>query len=251
MEVHHSHKHAASKKLKEYFLEFLMLFLAVTLGFFAENIREHSVERERENKFMEIVHEDLNNDIKSLNSLIGYYTERGLREDSLLDLLSSRKFEQTNDLYYLARVTSLRFFFNHSNNGFQQLKNAGGLRMIEDIDIIKKIQNYENTVQKEEELQALTEQLLMNYREKMAIIFDGKVFTKMRKKDRNTNIDDRFSRPIDNPMLINTSSIDINEFLVKTLYVNNNTKGILKNLELLLKEAKELETLLSKKYHLS
>ncbi|HQS54056.1 MAG TPA: hypothetical protein PLK14_03080, partial [Sediminibacterium sp.] len=239
------------KKLNEYFLEFMMLFLAVTLGFFAENIREHAVERERETKFMKIVHEDLNNDIKALNSLISYYTDRGLREDTLLELLSIKNFKQTNDLYYLARVTSLRFFFNHSNNGFQQLKNAGGLRMIEDIDIIKKIQNYENTVQKEEELQALTEQLLMNYREKMAIIFDGKVFTKMRKNDRNNNIDDRFYRPNDNPKLINTSSIDLNELLVKTLYVNNNTKGILKNLELLLNEAKELERVLSEKYHLS
>ncbi|HQR93776.1 MAG: hypothetical protein B7X72_12205, partial [Sphingobacteriia bacterium 39-39-8] len=105
--------------------------------------------------------------------------------------------------------------------------------------------------QKEEELQALTEQLLMNYREKMAIIFDGKVFTKMRKNDRNNNIDDRFYRPNDNPKLINTSSIDLNELLVKTLYVNNNTKGILKNLELLLNEAKELERVLSEKYHLS
>jgi len=33
MEVHH-HPHVEKKKFKEYFLEFLMIFLAVTLGFF-------------------------------------------------------------------------------------------------------------------------------------------------------------------------------------------------------------------------
>jgi hypothetical protein len=42
MEVHHhpdpNHKR---KNFREYFLEFLMIFLAVTLGFFAENLREH------------------------------------------------------------------------------------------------------------------------------------------------------------------------------------------------------------------
>ena len=41
MEVHH--KHHIPKKITEYFTEFLMLFTAVTLGFFAENYREHSL----------------------------------------------------------------------------------------------------------------------------------------------------------------------------------------------------------------
>ena len=42
MEVHH-HPNVEKKNFKEYFLEFLMIFLAVTLGFFAENIRENSL----------------------------------------------------------------------------------------------------------------------------------------------------------------------------------------------------------------
>jgi hypothetical protein len=41
MEVHHHHPHVEKKNFKEYFLEFLMIFLAVTLWFFAENLREH------------------------------------------------------------------------------------------------------------------------------------------------------------------------------------------------------------------
>jgi hypothetical protein len=44
MEVHH-HPHVEKKGFKEYCLEFLMIFLAVTLGFFAENIREHIAEK--------------------------------------------------------------------------------------------------------------------------------------------------------------------------------------------------------------
>jgi hypothetical protein len=38
MEV--DHPHLEKKNFKEYFLEFLMIFLAVTMGFFAENMRE-------------------------------------------------------------------------------------------------------------------------------------------------------------------------------------------------------------------
>ena len=39
MEVH-AHSHTARKKWTHYFWEFLMLFLAVSLGFYAENTRE-------------------------------------------------------------------------------------------------------------------------------------------------------------------------------------------------------------------
>jgi len=46
MEVLH-HAHVEKKRFREYFLEFLMIFVAVTLGFFAENIREMIGNREK------------------------------------------------------------------------------------------------------------------------------------------------------------------------------------------------------------
>ena len=46
MEVHH-HPHVEKKNFKEYLLEGLMIFVAVTLGFFAETIRESISEHER------------------------------------------------------------------------------------------------------------------------------------------------------------------------------------------------------------
>ena len=48
MEVHHHPEIPhEKKKLKEYFLEFVMIFLAVTLGFIAENIRENISDSEK------------------------------------------------------------------------------------------------------------------------------------------------------------------------------------------------------------
>src|ERR1700752_5262126 len=58
MEVHH-HPHIEKKNFKEYFLEFLMIFLAVTLGFFAENIREHYTETDNAKKFLEAYRDEL------------------------------------------------------------------------------------------------------------------------------------------------------------------------------------------------
>ena len=57
MEVHHhSHK---PKNWKEYITEFIMLFAAVTLGFFAENVREHQIVIERKNQNLLAMVQDL------------------------------------------------------------------------------------------------------------------------------------------------------------------------------------------------
>lgn len=64
MEVHHhSHK---PKNWKEYITEFVMLFAAVTLGFFAENIREHQAEEKKSKELLEVVAKDFETDIKNL-----------------------------------------------------------------------------------------------------------------------------------------------------------------------------------------
>ena len=66
MEVHH-HPHVEKKKFKEYFLEFLMIFFAVTLGFFAENIRETLTERHNAKEYAEITGERPYRDIAEFN----------------------------------------------------------------------------------------------------------------------------------------------------------------------------------------
>lgn len=67
MEVHHPHHPTHKKKWSEYIIEFVMLFTAVTLGFFAENIREHMAENEKKKELMKIVALDLQRDIQQLD----------------------------------------------------------------------------------------------------------------------------------------------------------------------------------------
>ena len=53
MEVHHHSHHP--KKWKEYITEFLMLFLAVSMGFLAENVREERViEHQTQNVILQL-----------------------------------------------------------------------------------------------------------------------------------------------------------------------------------------------------
>jgi hypothetical protein len=71
MEVHHHPDlHHKKKNFKEYFLEFLMIFLAVTLGFFAENIREHLSDSAKEKEYIESLVQDLKLDQQILSQNI-------------------------------------------------------------------------------------------------------------------------------------------------------------------------------------
>ncbi len=134
MEVHH-HPHVAKKNFKEYFLEFVMIFLAVTLGFFAENLREHKADKEKATQYSKSFYEDLKTDAARLNYLIDFETKKIVALNVLQSCYDSLLKNQTP-------VSELTIIKNSlSNNPFQmnrrtfgQLTNAGGFRLLEDAD---------------------------------------------------------------------------------------------------------------------
>src|ERR1022692_2498703 len=91
MEVHH-HPHVEKKNFKEYCLEFIMIFLAVTMGFFAENIREHFVNKEKEIKTIATFKNELQKDTARLNSIINVYIPaHNFWTDSAIKLINANK----------------------------------------------------------------------------------------------------------------------------------------------------------------
>jgi hypothetical protein len=74
MEVHHHPDlHHKAKPWKEYLLEGLMIFIAVTLGFFAESLRESISENKKEKQLVVALEKDLRQDTANLNVLITSY----------------------------------------------------------------------------------------------------------------------------------------------------------------------------------
>jgi hypothetical protein len=74
MEVHHHPQlHHEKKPWKEYLLEGLMIFLAVTMGFFAESLREHIANNEKEKEIVASLVRDLKKDTAMLNGLTDIY----------------------------------------------------------------------------------------------------------------------------------------------------------------------------------
>jgi hypothetical protein len=129
MEVHHhSHPTHGKKTWKNYFWEFLMLFLAVFCGFLAEYQLEHVVEHNREKEYMQSLIEDLETDSAQLDTYIGWRRNVDQDFDSLITLLKMPdRNEHAYGIYLLSNRTTLRFGLpDISERTINQLKNAGG-----------------------------------------------------------------------------------------------------------------------------
>ncbi len=147
MEVHHhAHDPAAphhKKNWKSYFWEFLMLFLAVTLGFFAENQREHYIENERMHRYLESMLLDIESNQEVLDSAIRQNTKMIATYDSLATYLSENT--QTIDRGAFARKLGAIWYrgFINRHETFEQMKTSGSLRYIKNFVLLTTILDYE------------------------------------------------------------------------------------------------------------
>jgi len=146
MEVHHhpdlQHK---KKNFKEYFLEFLMIFLAVTLGFFAESIRENISNRHKESKYMESLVSDLKSDTTETDVAVKRWKGYNANLDSLLFLLKKDMNQQNiNGLYALLSRDFWHFnLFKYNNKTIEELKSSGDFRLIKKESIANEIMSYD------------------------------------------------------------------------------------------------------------
>jgi hypothetical protein len=129
MEVHHHPDlHHKPKKWKEYFLEFLMIFLAVTMGFFAESYREHLVEIKKEREYVKSLVEDLKSDSIflniSINQRIPYHVAWMDSAIHLLELPSlNGKDREVYQAFFLA--TSWTYNYHPNERTLSQLHSEG------------------------------------------------------------------------------------------------------------------------------
>jgi hypothetical protein len=149
MEVHH-HPHVEKKNFKEYFLEFLMIFLAVTMGFFAENIREYFLNKDKEKQYIESFYEDLKTDTARLDYLIVFETKKITSLNILQSCYDSLlKNKQPASLLNIIKNSLSNNPFRMNERTLLQLTNGGGFRLLkkEDADSIISYQKQSNTIE--------------------------------------------------------------------------------------------------------
>ena len=245
MEVH-AHGHTKGKKWTDHFWEFFMLFLAVTLGFFVENQREHYVEHRREKQYMRSMIQDLQIDLKNIG-LSQAEKERMVRfADSLTQLYIDGSYEaNTGRFYYYARnFSTYQNLFIMTDGTLTQLKNSGGLRLIRKSEIVDSLQAYDNLFNQFRLSQEREDRYLMEYRDMMVKIFDIRTFNTMLKT--YPDID----RPVGNPPLFKGDQQLINEMLLRVHIAKRNKLASLHYLFRLKEKAAGLIELIKKEYHL-
>jgi len=255
MEVHHhSHK---PKKISEYFTEFIMLFAAVTLGFFAENLREHQIEKHREIQYLKNIHLDLERDILEIDRIYKRNTEYQELGKELIQLYGRGYQTDLPKFYYLVKSLALRTYFQHSKNGIDQLKNAGGLRLVENDEIIKRIQMIEIRIANIEMLQENIFQNLIHYRLKLGNILDAYTAWEMNEKQvgdysqaglKKYNLKNAFEIPKQVRPLKNNSPEAINEVVFLASGTSNLSRYMKGNLVQLKVECTQLNKLLINTY---
>ena len=146
MEVHH-HPHVPkhSKPWKEYVLEGLMIFIAVTLGYGAENIREHYVETKKAiisagNLYVDV----LEDSVRYEQTLQTRYYQDSCYE-IIKDIYKKEKTIKDIPIFYITYGTiQTRHLPIMNTIALDEVKSSGTLKYIEDDNLKVTIQKYAN-----------------------------------------------------------------------------------------------------------
>jgi hypothetical protein len=146
MDIHAHHLHKApGQRFWHYFFEFLMLFLAVTLGFFVENQREKYVEEHRAKEYAQSLYDDLKIDTSVIQRTLGEKVWIQAKYDSALKILDTSDLSRYNEfMYYMGTYLTFNDAFTSQDVTYQQLRSSGSFRYIKNIALYKKIADYYN-----------------------------------------------------------------------------------------------------------
>lgn len=256
MEVHHHGHHGGKKNWKSYFWEFLMLFLAVTLGFFVENQREHYIEHVRAKEFSKTLVKDLHNDTAIIHEQAMNTQLYIAFADSLL-ALSQTKLEghaasrfsfYTRFMYWTRAIT-------WNNATFEQIKNSGSLRYFKNYRLLEKMMNYE-AITKQVDMEANNNTIRGNLLLKQINAVIDPIYHQELSKYFLISLDTMSRKTMEQLTSRNTGSLenkrpDINELLNMVVVQQRNFQ---RNVDVTLKQAEELAIELigdlKKEYHI-
>ena len=253
MEVH-AHTHTDRKKWGHYFWEFLMLFLAVSLGFYAENKRESILHKKEVKTQLNSMLSDLQSDISLFDSVTIRNSHGAQLADSLVEMLHS-DITNTTEIYFAARTVTANLGYYYTNSkSFDQLKAAGMLRYIKNKNLLDSIGNYYSSFQWLANQIDLLRLKLDEIHKGNTRLFDSYVFQQMMMNikiaaatavgGQRTNI----GKPLIKPALLSTDERDINTVSLNYHYYATTIKFYIRNAIAIQNRAKGLMEMIKKEY---
>ena len=230
-----------AQKILNRFWEFLMLFIAITLGFFVENYREGLYDKEKEKEIIVSFINDIEEDIKELDIVIQRREIRETRIDSILYILNNDLQDNFGrNLYYYARYLPRPFVFWANNTTNEELKYSGNFILIKNQKIIDVLLEYDDNYVFIDFIRQREEYLVRRLFDQINVLFDPKVFDEMNVYDIE------FVYPSGNPKINTKNREIINTFLSNLHYVKTVNVGQLGLFKKHQKRAKEILELLKK-----
>ena len=146
MEVHH-HPHVPthSKPWKQYLTEGLMIFVAVMLGYAAENVRHHYIEEKKTIANVQNLYKDLKNDSIAFSNMLIIRSKQDSCFKIISRLYDQKKLDQDIPTLYAAHsFIAIRVMPVMNTMALDQIKSSGALNYIEDEKLKQEIQYYSN-----------------------------------------------------------------------------------------------------------
>jgi len=215
MEVHH-HPEVEKKSLKEYVLEGLMIFLAVTMGFFAENLRETISDNQKIHEYMQSMVSDLQSDISLYRSSVDFNQKSAQMIDTIINSLTANKNNKAK-VYFMARTLTIGASVIAPNaKTFEQMKSSGTIRLVSYQRIADSIASYYQWVKKFDYWSELQRQRLNDLLNSNDKIFNAAIFYSIIKEKRTSEKSVPELR--DNPKLVSYDPVLINSVIMHYQY---------------------------------
>jgi hypothetical protein len=242
MEVHHhpqlDHK---PKPWKEYLLEGLMIFIAVMLGFFAENIREDITNSEHVQQLTSQMVQDLKTDTIRLDDIISNEKRMLRTNDSLFSLLQEplEKLD-TKKMQKVAINAHNMWPFYPSLGAITAIKNELHLKQFSNSEIIRFIAQYEGNI----ELLHTVQDITLQYQRNFLDPFFSRHFTP-------ANLDAAFNHSEPDEKMRNLTQEDLTQLGAEMVLIRINNDELIRDNQELKQDATDLLQYVTKQYHLS
>jgi len=240
MEVHHhpqlEHKH---KPWKEYILEGFMIFIAVMMGFIAENIREAVDNNEHVKQLTSLLVQDMKADLAKLDTI---HMQEALilkSNDTLFSLLQQPLTSlDTRKIQRLAISSHSVWLFHPIGGAIGAIKNELHLKQFSNSKIISLIARYEEHIELVRTVQDITLQYQRSYLDPFLL----QHFT-----PGNLAAAFNFST-IPNGQMRNLTQNDLSQLAADMALIRINTKELLLDNERLKRDATNLLVYVKKQY---
>jgi hypothetical protein len=142
---HHPDLHHKKKKFKEYFLEFIMIFLAVALGFFSENLRERIADSNREQQFARQLYIELSDDSATVANKITLRLDKESEIDHLSAYFKDSSLTELPKFFFPAVTKDLfllnSYTFEPKDGILTQLRNSGAILNFRNMELQRLLGN--------------------------------------------------------------------------------------------------------------